>query len=68
MSQKRYLVYYGKSAENGISGYDYQDALQKARNRTPDGIKSKIRIRLASTPLLRALANQGEYPGSRGWK
>ncbi len=58
---KRYLVYYDKTPLNGIDAIDYIDARRKVMLLTPQKNKKHIRIRLARTGLLKALASQGEY-------
>ena len=59
---KRYLVYYDKTPINGINGYDYIDALRKAKQKALTAEDRKhIRIRLANKGLLKALAEQGEF-------
>lgn len=60
---KRYLVFYDKKPINGIDGYDYIDALQKAKSLAPSAeYRKHIRIRFAKKgTLLYSLAQQVDF-------
>ena len=58
---KRYLVYYDKHPEGGINAGDYVSAMRKVMLKTPQANKKHMRVRLAKSGLLKALANQGDY-------
>jgi len=59
----RYLVYYDKIADGGITAVDHIEALRKARLQAPRDHRKHLRVRRVwrDNSLLAALARQKEY-------